>query len=371
MFVSRGRIWRASGHGPSAIGGDPDVGRRNLWYAGANETPLALVRAAILAANGHNAQPWLFKVSDSRIELYADSGRTMGPIDPYLRDMHLSLGCALENLVVAAAPNGYATSVTLTPGTLELVSNAAAPPQRVAVVELAPTTRSTSELYQAIPDRHTNRALYDPARPLPPEFIHALHDLSRDDDVRIVLVTGDHDRQRVVDATMASAPIFRDSAVARGNNRWARASEDEMDKAKDGFLALPDPTTKGVPHATIMLSAPLFGLIVVRDRYERAQALRAGRLWQRAHLLATARGIAARPDNAGIELIDYQRRLKLQPDAAAHLAELAGDPMWQPTMVFYMGYASAAAIPSPRRPISDVLLSADRAGSPGPGVRSS
>jgi hypothetical protein len=33
--------------------------------------PLALVSAAILAANPHNTQPWLFQVSDSRIDLIA------------------------------------------------------------------------------------------------------------------------------------------------------------------------------------------------------------------------------------------------------------------------------------------------------------
>ena len=65
-------------------------------------TPLALARATILASNAHNAQPWLFNVSDSRIELYADAGRNLGAADPYLREMHLSLGCALENLIIAA-----------------------------------------------------------------------------------------------------------------------------------------------------------------------------------------------------------------------------------------------------------------------------
>jgi hypothetical protein len=160
----------------------------------------------------------------------------------------------------------------------------------------------------------------------------------------------------MVDATMASAPIFRDSAIARGNGRWARATEDKLAQAKDGFLSAPDPTTKGVPHPTVMLSAPLFGMIAVRDRYDRDQALRAGRLWQRAHLLATTCGIAARPDNPAIELIDYERRLGLQPAAEGRLADVIGDTAWQPTMPFYMGYATAPALVSPRRPVSDVAL---------------
>jgi hypothetical protein len=39
--------------------------------------------------------------------------------------------------------------------------------------------------------------------------------------------------------------------------------------------------------------APLLGLIVVRDPYDRPTALRAGHPWQRLHLLVTARGLAA------------------------------------------------------------------------------
>jgi len=37
-----------------------------------------------------------------------------------------------------------------------------------------------------------------------------------------------------------------------------------------------------------MMTGPLFGLIAVRDRYDRPQTIRAGRLWRRTHLVATA-----------------------------------------------------------------------------------
>ena len=58
-----------------------------------------------------------------------------------------------------------------------------------------------------------------------------------------------------------------------------------------------------------MLSAPLIGFIAVRDRYDQEQCLRAGRIWQRAHLPATARGLAARPSNEAVEMVDHERAL--------------------------------------------------------------
>lgn len=74
------------------------------------------MRAAILAASPHNTQPWLFKVTGSSIELHLDTRRNVGALDPYLREEHLGMGCALENLMVAAPANGYAATAILLPG---------------------------------------------------------------------------------------------------------------------------------------------------------------------------------------------------------------------------------------------------------------
>ena len=77
------------------------------WRAEAGEGPLALVRLAILAANPHNIQPWRFRVAPGRVDLYEDAGRGIGTIDPYRREVHVGLGCALGNLLLAARGGGY------------------------------------------------------------------------------------------------------------------------------------------------------------------------------------------------------------------------------------------------------------------------
>ena len=76
-------------------------------------TPLALVAAGILAANPHDTQPWIFHVDDDRIAVYADLSRNLGAMDALLREMHLGLGCAIQNMLLAAPANGY--SVELRP----------------------------------------------------------------------------------------------------------------------------------------------------------------------------------------------------------------------------------------------------------------
>jgi hypothetical protein len=135
--------------------------------------PLALVRAAILAASPHNTQPWLFKVTNSSIELYIDTKRNVGALDPYLREEHIGMGCALENLMLAAAANGYQATVTLSSRKAWADSRRAGR-NLLARVDLAAGKREESELYDAIPRRHTNRSAYLPQKPIPPEFIDTL-----------------------------------------------------------------------------------------------------------------------------------------------------------------------------------------------------
>jgi hypothetical protein len=146
-----GLAWRVVDQGVLAPGTGPayEAWRAKLTGDGA----LSLVRAAILAANAHDTQPWRFALTADRIDLFADRSRTIGAVDPLGRELELSLGCALENLVLAAPPNGYAASV-------EVLTDRANP-DHVARVELAPGTAPISALFEAIPRRHTDRGAYD------------------------------------------------------------------------------------------------------------------------------------------------------------------------------------------------------------------
>ncbi len=379
-MVAGGGVWRAYDEGVFSVGKGPAYEPWKDWRKDSNPGPLALVRASILAASPHNTQPWLFKVTNSSIELYIDTQRNVGALDPYLREEHIGMGCALENLMLAAAANGYQASVTLLPGKLGPISTPAEPaPKLVARVDLAAGKREENELYDAIPRRHTNRGPYIPEKPIPPEFIDALSRLPGDEsDARIFLFTAEADRKKLVEiSSVANAEIYSDPEVERGSGRWLRMDWSDVQKYRDGltidafgqppiasatFKMLSSPMLRWAAsrgpkdgYSKLMLSAPLIGIIAVRARYDQEHCLRAGRIWQRAHLLATARGLAGRPCNEAVEMIDHEKAHGKPALRAGLLSEILGDVAWQPTFVFYMGYPTLTARASPRRPIEQVV----------------
>jgi hypothetical protein len=70
-----------------------------------------LARYGLMAPSTKNTQPWRFRVSDDALFLHADRSRRLPVADGDLRELHLSLGCALENLLIAGEHFGYAHAV--------------------------------------------------------------------------------------------------------------------------------------------------------------------------------------------------------------------------------------------------------------------
>ena len=379
VVVAGGGVWRACDQGVFSVGEGPAYEPWKDWRTESNDGALALVRAAILAASPHNTQPWLFKVTASSIELSIDMRRNVGALDPFLREEHIGMGCALENLMLAAAANGYQATATLLPGKLGPIP-AEPGPQFLARVDLAAGKRDESELYDAIPRRHTNRGAFLPQNPIPPQLIDSLRSLaSGDPNVRIFLFTSEADRKKIAEiSSAANTEIYSDQEVDRGSQRWIRTRRGDVQKYRDGLTidaAGEPPIATGIAkmmplamlkwaasrgpknrYSRLMMSAPLIGILAVHDRYDRQDCLRAGRIWQRAHLLATARGLAGRPCNEAAEMIDHEKALGKPPLRAALLGEVLGDAAWQPTFVFYMGYPTLTARASPRRPVEYVVV---------------
>jgi hypothetical protein len=69
-----------------------------------------LVRYATLAPSSHNTQCWKFRIEQDAIAIGPDLSRRTPSVDPDDHHLHVSLGCAAENLVQAALAHGLNAS---------------------------------------------------------------------------------------------------------------------------------------------------------------------------------------------------------------------------------------------------------------------
>ena len=377
LVAAGGAVWRAHDRGvfaePSGAPYDPWV----LWNTPEHKgTPIALVAAGILAANPHNTQPWVFRVGETRIDILADTSRNLGSFDPYLREMHIGLGCAVENMVLAAPANGYAVTVDPAPGSLLDIERGGL--VRAATLHLSKSSGQTDPLYDAIPHRHTNRYAYDRERGFPEDLLRNFTAMPEAEHVALSLFTEGEEYQALGKAVVeATGEIVADQAMIEDSHRWFRDGPDEMARERSGleldtaglspallaaakFLpALPAEQSHAAwldqTRDTHVPTAALLGIISVRDRYDRPQALAAGRLWQRLHLSASAAGIAMHPLNQPVETIDRERELNREAKSEARLAAITHDENWKPTFVFRGGYPTYNAIASARRSVADAI----------------
>jgi hypothetical protein len=60
-----------------------------------------LLQYGVLAPSTHNSQPWLFKIQGSECKVYYNPNLLIPKADPKTRDLHISIGCAIENIFQA------------------------------------------------------------------------------------------------------------------------------------------------------------------------------------------------------------------------------------------------------------------------------
>ncbi|GGH50963.1 Tat pathway signal protein [Microbacterium album] len=366
--------WRSVDGGVFAAGTGPAY---EPWSLPAPSGPRDLVHAAILAANAHNTQPWIFRVEPDRIDVFADGTRTIGTIDPLLREQQISLGCALENLLTVAPLAGLRATPTLLPDPSD--------PGHVARVDLAPTARTASPLADAIPSRHTDRAAYLAERPVSDAALKRYRDAAEGAGVSLLWLADDDERRAFGDLTVrATEAIIADPDQAADDHRWYRSEWRDIQRLRDGVtidasgqpafirtVAKIFPTTREQNHDgwlrgtrdTQVPTAAAFGALVVPDGHDPAARLAAGRAYQRLHLMATADGIAMQPLCQIPERVDREESAGLDPHFTRELADLV--PAGHAIMTFRIGHPTVAAPPSPRRAVEDVLADAQsRSGEP-------
>jgi hypothetical protein len=139
-----------------------------------------IIRYATLAPSGHNTQPWKFSIDGNSIKIFPDFTRQLPVVDPDHRELYISIGCALENLVIAAGYAGYDSEVEYFP---------AGEPEECLLVNLKRFKSAENNiLFQAIPERHTNRREYN-GQQIPIADFKKLESVSKENGVNFLVLT--------------------------------------------------------------------------------------------------------------------------------------------------------------------------------------
>lgn len=311
-----------------------------------------LIRYATLAPNGHNTQPWRFRLGDRRIDILPDLSRRTPVVDPDDHHLFVSLGCAAETLALASAARGA-------PGALEFNSGGGG-----SVAFAFETARPIpSAMFDAIPRRQSTRAEYD-GRAVPPADLALLAQAAATPGVELVLLT---DRKRIDrvgelilagnSAQMADAGFVRElKSWLRFNPRQALRTADGLYSAASGNPALPDwlgPTafdrfstaaSQNEAYGRQIRSSAGIAVFVGAGETP-AHWMDVGRACQRFALQATALGLKHAFINQPVEVA------RLRPDLAA----LVGLPGRRPDVVMRFGHGPTLPY-SPRRPVEAVIV---------------
>lgn len=309
-----------------------------------------LVRYATLAANGHNTQPWKFAIRQDGIEIHPDYSRRLPVVDPQDRELWISLGCALENLLVAARAAGYSADVTY-PTAADVIA-----------VRLAADAPQPSPLFDAIPLRQSTRSAYD-GQPVPSADLDMVQSLPPEPGVALRFLTAPAEMETALGyVNEGNLRQYADRAFVDELISWLRFNKKEAMSALDGLYS----RCSGNPEVPGWLGRMFVGgtkpqqqadadaakfrssagaVVIASDADDKAAWVRAGQVYERLTLQMTALNIKSALLNQPIEVADLRGQFQTAIGLNAS----------RPQLLLRYGYA--AALPrSLRRPVAQVLL---------------
>ena len=298
------------------------------------------LRYAILAPSSHNSQPWRFRIEGRAVHVAADESRWLRAADPEKRELFVSLGCAVENLVVAAERFGFDPVVSSPDGEAD----------RVVTVTMdggAPSRRPAAP-FDELTARHTSHERFDgePLAAAARERIVAAVDGDR---VTIHLVEGEAkhavgELQAEADRLQMAERAYREElghwiGLGALGHSWLLA---RVGEAVVSHLDIGD--REAAKNSTLVESAPVLGVLTT-DADDPAARVETGRAFERVALRASAAGVAVHPMSQSLERPALRARLAAELD----LGEAT------PQHLLRLGSAVETAEHTPRWPVEMVL----------------
>jgi hypothetical protein len=325
---------------------------RHSSLAGLSGPQLAaeLARYATLAPSSHNTQCWKFSAAPDSLTILPDFARRCPAVDPDDHHLFVSLGCAAENLIQAAAAAG-------------LRGEAGFDASRETVpILLEPAPAIESPLFKAIPGRQCTRGEFD-SKSLSMAEMRLLESAASSDQVAVLMLTDRGVLEQMLEYVIAgNTAQIADPAFVAELKAWIRFSEAAAVRSGDGLYA----ASSGNPTMPTWLGRRMFDVFFTADSENEKNAtqmrssagvavfvgrtadkpnwVEVGRSYQRFALQASALGIRNAMLNQPVEVAH------LRPQ----LAGLLGIGAQRPDLVVRFGRGPKLPV-SLRRPVQAVM----------------
>lgn len=349
------------------------------YYQKFDDPRVQIIAHGILAANGHNMQPWKIKLDEKdemSFLLFADSDRLSPEVDPYARQTTLTQGTFLEYVRIAAEKLGYITQINLFPegeydqqGTKESMD--AKPVARVTLVK---GISSNNPLYDMMFVPDTIRVAYKDIK-LTQEQIMQLQGLNTYKDIELTIYQDQQNLQKLSKFTMDGVAIEAGiPKISAATMKIFRANESEKNKYRYGFslegqglnrgmiillqsiMAL-FPSLNNDKSSTDMYikqtkiavdNTPAYALIITKDNSRTAQ-VKAGMLYSRFQLACENMGFFIQPLSQVLQ--EYPEMNELYK--RIHKDYAGGSKTIQ--MFVRVGQPVKQVLPSMRRDVYDII----------------
>jgi len=179
------------------------------------------------APSGHNTQPWKFISKENEIQIHPNFNRALPIVDTDNHALYISLGCAAENIVLAAKNVGFDSR-------LEILQNKERT-DYIKIVLIPNDSAKTDDLFNYIDSRQVTRNEYTSTK-IPSEDLDKLIKSFNFKGINMmVFMTSEEIKELEPFIIEGSNLQFQNKAFVNELVSWIRFSKKEVVKKKDGI----------------------------------------------------------------------------------------------------------------------------------------
>lgn len=182
-----------------------------------------LISFAICAPSGHNSQPWKFQTTENQIIVMPDMSKTLKVVDGENRELFISLGCAVENMQIAATQYGYESDYEYIDGKI--------------VVTFHQSEKVTPDpLFDQIKKRHTHRGEFT-GKKIPSDIIKILQSVEKEQNTDFAIFDGETNEAKLIKEKIYLGNDIQMSDTAFKNElvEWMRFNKKDIKENQNGL----------------------------------------------------------------------------------------------------------------------------------------